>query len=108
MKRILFAVLAALAFALPAFAQEPVNDPLFSLKRLSAAAGVEREVLRSYADEAEAWRAVLPVAYNLLSPQPGQSGIRFSLTARPSIAFHVGASAELYLGARISLLRESR
>lgn len=88
-----------------AYAQDPpASSPLFCMCRLSIAAGLEREVLRGYANDF-AWRGVIPVAYNLLSPAPGTNGIRLSLTARASQAFDTSEQTELYLGARVTLWR---
>lgn len=89
----------------PAYAQA-VNDPIISMKRLSISAGVEREVLRGYENDL-AWRVVLPMAYNVLSPQPGAKGIRLSLTARVSQQFDFNQQTECYLGARVSIFRGS-
>jgi hypothetical protein len=105
MKKILM-VLILLALAVPALAQTPPgSDPLFSMKRLSLGAGVERETLRQYQTEDLAWRAVLPIAYNVLSPPAGGSGIRLSLTARVSQAFDLNEETELWVGARVTLWR---
>ena len=95
-----------LTLAVPALAQTaPGSDPLFSMKRLSVGAGVERENLLSYASEDLAWAAVIPIAYNVLSPPPGGSGIRLSLTARVSQSFDLNQDTQLWLGARVTLWR---
>jgi hypothetical protein len=105
MKRMLL-TLALLLISATVFAQTPPgSDPLFSMKRLSLGAGVERETLRQYQTEDLAWRAVLPIAYNVLSPPAGGSGIRLSLTARVSQAFDLNEQTELWVGARVTLWR---
>jgi hypothetical protein len=95
-----------LAFSLadPAMAQT-ASDPLLSLKRLSVGAGIERENLLAYANEEQAWRAVLPIAYNVLSPPAGAKGIRLSVTARVAQSLDFNAQTELWLGARVTLWR---
>ena len=83
------------------------SDPLLSWKRLSVAAGVEKEVLLSSSVANESWFAVLPIAYNVLSPPTGKSGLRVSLIARPSQSFETSFRTELFVGARITLWRGS-
>jgi len=106
MKRLVAVLVAILAFTLakPLFAQT-TSDPIFSMKRLSVAAGVERENLLTYANEDLAWAAVLPIAYNVLSPPPGGNGIRLSLTARVSQSFDLNQDTQFWLGARVTLWR---
>src|SRR5574341_202644 len=91
--------------ALAAVAAAQTSDPLFSMKRLSIAVGLEREALHDYLDENLAWRAVLPLAYNVLSPPAGTNGIRLSFTARMSQSFDTNEQPELWLGARITIFR---
>lgn len=99
MKRMLLMLMFAVV-AHTAYAQ--TSEPLLSVKRLSIAAGVEREVLRNY-DEGFAWRGVLPVAYNLYTPPPGSDGYRVALTFRASQAFDANERPELFIGARVTL-----
>jgi hypothetical protein len=104
----IYGSILALTLTAPALAQAPASDPLFSLKRLSVAAGIEKEVLRDYATDQESWAAVLPIAYNVLSPAPGAQGIRLSLTARAVQSFDTNAKPELWLGARVTLWRGAK
>ena len=105
MKRIVGIAIFLLWLVSVASAQAPASDPLFSMKRLSAAVGIERESLHDYQDENLAWQAVLPIAYNVLSPPAGEKGIRLSLTARLSQSFNRDEQTELWIGARVTLFR---
>jgi hypothetical protein len=94
-----------LAFAKPLLAQEPASDPLFSMKRTSLAAGVDKEVLLSLATDQQEWSGVIAGAYNVLSPKPGASGPRISLTARFSQPFDLDARPSGVIGFRVTLYR---
>jgi len=104
MKRLIAVLITILAFTLakPLLAQTAPGDPFFSMKRVSVGFGVEREVLNTYATEDEAWNAVLPVAYNVLSPPAGQQGIRASLSLRVSQSFDINRDPEAWVGIRLS------
>jgi hypothetical protein len=102
MKRMLL-LLCLLALAVPALAQ--VNDPLLSLKRLNIGLRVDREMLQTYATEDLAWVVALPIAYNLLSPQPGEKGLRFSLTLRPEQSLDLNERPKLWVGGVVTLYR---
>lgn len=96
----------ALSLARPLYAQTaPPSDPLLSLKRMSIAAGVDREVLLDPVDEAEKWLGVLGLAYNVLSPPAGP---RVSLIARWSQPFNLDARPSGVIGLRVTLFDGSR
>lgn len=90
----------------PSFAQTAApSDPLFSMKRLSLAAGVDKEVLLSLATDQEEWSGVIVGAYNVLSPKAGATGPRISLTARFSQPFNLDARPSGVVGFRVTLYR---
>lgn len=108
MKRIIpFVAFSILTLSLPpSLLAQTTSDPLLSWKRLSITAGIEREVLRDYVNEDQAWCAVLPFAYNVLSPDAtNPNRPRISLTARFSQPFDLNVRPEAWVGVRVSLWR---
>lgn len=92
----------ALSLAPPLYA---ASDPLLSMKRLSVAAGVDREVLKEPSDPAERWLGVLGLAYNVLSPPAGP---RVSLIARFSQPLSADARPSGVIGVRMTIFDGSR
>lgn len=106
MKGIAIAILAMVSLAPLAAAQAPErSDPILSMKRLSIAAGVDKEVLLSLASDQEEWLGVIAGAYNVLSPKAGTTGPRISLVARFSQPFNLDARPSGVVGFRVTLYR---
>lgn len=95
-----------LTIAMPLLAQT-ASDHLFSMKRLSLAAGVDKEVLLNLVSDQEEWSGVIAGAYNVLSPKPGATGPRISLTARFSQPFDLDARPSGVVGFRVTLYRSA-
>lgn len=114
MKRLMITLGLMFAISAPAgpsYAQTPapapVNDPILSLRRLSIAAGLEREVLRELTGD-KANFGVLALGYNVWSPQPGAAGSRLALTARFAQCFDADERPEGRIGIRYTLFQGAK
>ena len=103
--------LAALAFSIlsitlakPLLAQT-ASDPLLSMKRLSIAAGVDREIIGEAAAPEDRWLGVFSMAYNVLSLS---SGPRVALIARFDQPLSEGSQSYGVVGVRVTLWDGSR